>query len=43
MLKMIVNTITQIRDKTTSATHDQRDLKGESETNSRLKMKTERE
>ena len=41
MLTVITNTITQMWDKTTNATKDQREF--ESKTNRRSKMKIERE
>ena len=35
----MINTITQIWDKTTNATQDQKNLKGESKTNRKIKWK----
>ena len=43
MIKMIINTITQIREKARNATQDKKNLKGESKTSRRLKAKTETE
>ena len=40
---MIINKITQIRDKATNADKIKQNLKGESKTDRRIKMKTERE
>ena len=44
IIKMIINTITQMRDKATNATQDQIEFDlGESKTNRRIKIKIERE
>ena len=40
---MIINTITQIRDKTTNATQDQTEFEGESKTNRKIKQKEKKQ